>query len=52
MNSSETGVHQDLKEALLIAALAMAKMHNLPANMTAVTGAEKYTVLGKILDKK
>ncbi|MBC8479226.1 MAG: anhydro-N-acetylmuramic acid kinase [FCB group bacterium] len=46
--SEELGLHQDLKESLLIAVLAVARLQNIPANMPGVTGAGQTVVLGKV----
>lgn len=46
--SSVLGIDPDIKEALLMAVLAVAKMENRPANMPAVTGARREVVLGQL----
>ena len=43
------GIHQDNKEALLIATLALSRFLNIPANMSKVTGSIGNFVLGDIL---
>ena len=42
------GIDPKMKESLLMAVLAVARMQNLPANMPSVTGATKQTILGDI----
>jgi len=48
LHSGDAGPDGDLKEALLIAVLAVARLKRLPANMIGVTGARHETVLGKV----
>ena len=42
------GIEPKMKESLLMAVLAVARMQNLQANMPSVSGAERQTVLGNI----
>ena len=42
------GIEPKMKESLLMAVLAAARMKNLPANMPSVTGADRQTLLGDI----
>jgi anhydro-N-acetylmuramic acid kinase len=46
--SQAIGIDPDFKEALLIAVLAVARVHNIPGNMPRVTGARELAVLGQI----
>ncbi|UCD39144.1 MAG: anhydro-N-acetylmuramic acid kinase [Fidelibacterota bacterium] len=46
--SQELGIDPDIKEALLIAVLAVARIQEIPANMPGVTGAGDTVVLGQI----
>ena len=43
------GIHQDNKEALLIAILALCKYLDIPSNMSSVTGSKGDIILGDIL---
>jgi anhydro-N-acetylmuramic acid kinase len=45
-SSKDLGVDPDIKEALLMAVLAVAHMQNMAGNMTGVTGAIRAVVLG------
>lgn len=45
--SSKLGIDPNMKESLLMAVLAAACYHNLPANMVNVTGAKYMVVLGE-----
>ena len=44
--TAEYGMDPDAKEAVLMAALAWAHLHRVPANFPSVTGASEKTVLG------
>lgn len=48
VNLTNFEVHQDNKEAFLMAVLAVAKIQSLPANMQCVTGSTGDVVLGDI----
>ena len=48
--SDEYGIHSDMKEALLMAVLGVARIQAMTANMSSVTGARKLVVLGNVLD--
>ena len=49
IDKSDTyGIESEMKESLLMAVLAVARMQNIPANMPTVSGADKPTILGKI----
>ena len=43
------GIDPKMKESLLMAVLAVARMKNLPSNMPSVSGADRQIVLGDIL---
>ena len=43
------GIDPKMKESLLMAVLAVARIQNLPANMPSVSGADRQTVMGNIL---
>ncbi|NQU67452.1 MAG: anhydro-N-acetylmuramic acid kinase [Candidatus Marinimicrobia bacterium] len=47
-SSIEVGIDPNMKESLLMAALAVAKINNLHSNMRQVTGVTKWVSLGKI----
>ena len=47
--SDELGIKSDMKEALLMAVLGVARKKEMTANMPGVTGAEKLMVLGNII---
>ena len=47
--ADDFGIASNMKESLLMAVLAVARMQNMPANMPSVSGADKQTVLGDIL---
>lgn len=42
------GIQSKMKESLLMAVLAVARMINLPSNMPSVSGADRQTVLGDL----
>ena len=44
----ENGISADAKEAVAFAVLAHERINNTPTNLPSVTGAKKYTTLGKI----
>ncbi len=46
--TAEEGLDPDSKEALLMAALAWARIHHLPGNLPEVTGAKAHVVLGEL----
>ena len=46
--SDTFGIKSDMKESLLMAALGVAKINSVPANMPSVTGANDLTLLGNI----
>lgn len=46
--TADEGLDPDSKEALLMAALAWARVHGLPGNLTEVTGAHASVVLGEL----
>lgn len=48
VTSRELGVDPDLKEALLIAVLAVAQVEGVSGNMPGVTGAREQVVLGQL----
>ena len=48
--TDEYGIEPKMKESLLMAVLAVARMQNLPANMPSVTGAAKQTILGDLFE--
>ena len=43
------GIESTIKESLLMAVLAVARIQNLSANMPSVSGADRPTALGDIL---
>ena len=47
--SDDYGIDPKMKESLLMAVLAVARIQNLPANMPSVSGADRQTVMGNIL---
>ena len=47
--SDELGIKSDMKEALLMAVLGVARKKEMTANMPGVTGAEKLMVLGNLI---
>ena len=47
--SDKLGIRSDLKEALLMAVLAVARMQEMPANMPSVTGAGEEVALGDLI---
>ena len=48
--SDEYGIQSDMKEALLMAVLGVARIQAMTANMSSVTGARELVVLGNVLD--
>lgn len=46
--SADLGIDSDAKEALCFAVLANETIHELPANVPSVTGAQRQTILGEI----
>lgn len=46
--STDLGIDSDAKEALCFAVLANETVHEIPANVPSVTGAQRQTVLGEI----
>ncbi len=48
VSTDQFGISSDAKEALCFAVLANETIHEQPANLPSVTGAQAYTVLGKI----
>ncbi|MEE9163036.1 MAG: anhydro-N-acetylmuramic acid kinase, partial [Candidatus Neomarinimicrobiota bacterium] len=48
VTSQELGIDPDLKEALLMAVLAVAHVEGVPGNMPGVTGAREEVVLGQL----
>ena len=46
------GIEPKMKESLLMAVLAVARMQNLPSNMPVVSGADRQTVLGDIFSSE
>ena len=50
IDKSDTyGIESEMKESLLMAVLAVARMQNIPANMPTVSGADTPTILGDIV---
>jgi anhydro-N-acetylmuramic acid kinase len=49
LTSDKLGIQTDLKEALLMAVLGVARLQNMPANMPGVTGAKKRVILGELI---
>ena len=47
--SDELRIKSDMKEALLMAVLGVARKKEMTANMPGVTGAEKLAVLGDLI---
>jgi anhydro-N-acetylmuramic acid kinase len=47
--SDELEIKSDMKEALLMAVLGVARKQEMTANMPGVTGAEKLVVLGDLI---
>ena len=47
--ADDYGIESKMKESLLMAVLAVARMQNLPTNMPSASGANRQTVLGEIL---
>ena len=50
-DSSIIGINPNMKESLLMAVLGVAKINDIPANITNVTGATKNVVLGEIVNE-
>ena len=46
--ADDYGIESTIKESLLMAVLAVARIQNLPANMPSVSGADRQIVLGDI----
>ena len=46
--ANDYGIEPKMKESLLMAVLAVARIQNIPANMPSVSGANSQTVLGEI----
>ena len=46
--SDDYGIRSNMKESLLMAVLAVARIQEIPANMPSVTGASKKIILGDI----
>ena len=47
--SNVIGINPDMKEALLMAAIGVARIKGMTANMPSVTGADKMVILGDII---
>ena len=43
------GIQSDMKEALLMAVLGVARIQGMTANMPTATGAKKVVVLGEVI---
>jgi anhydro-N-acetylmuramic acid kinase len=52
INSAETDIDPDTKEALLMAVLGVCRLKNIIANMPSVTGAKSHVLLGDIYKRK
>ena len=46
--ADDYGIEPKMKESLLMAVLAVARIQNIQANMPSVSGANSQTVLGEI----
>ena len=51
LDLNKLGIHQDNKEALLIAVLALCRFLEIPSNMPTVTGSKGNVILGDIIFK-